>query len=105
MRRSCIAVVSVLVATASIVYGAQHEIRQKGRLFSPGTVTVKSGDVLVFQNDDTVTHHVYSPTKGQEFELETVAPGKKGSHTFAKPGRVDVRCGLHPGMRLVVTVE
>ena len=105
MLRACIAVVSVLIATASIVYAAQHEIRQKGRLFSPGALTVKSGDTLVFQNDDTVTHHVYSPTKGQEFELETVAPGKKSSRTFAKPGRVDIRCGLHPGMRLVVTVE
>jgi plastocyanin len=60
---------------------------------------------LSFQNDDDVTHHIYSSTKGQEFDLDTVAPGKSGSHTFAKAGRVDVRCGLHPGMRLVVTVE
>jgi hypothetical protein len=55
--------------------------------------------------DDAVTHHVYSSKKGLEFNLETLSPGKSASYTFSKKGRVDVRCGLHPGMRLVVTVE
>jgi plastocyanin len=105
MFRSFATVTLVIATTGALAGGAQHEIHQKGRLFSPGALTVKSGDVVVFQNDDKVTHHVYSPTKGQEFELETVAPGDKASHTFKKTGRVDVRCGLHPGMRLVVTVE
>ena len=52
--------------------------RQKGRLYSPGKLTVKSGAVLVFENDDNVTHHVYSSTKGHEFKLETVPPGREG---------------------------
>ena len=59
----------------------------------------------MFQNDDNVTHHVYSATKGHEFKLDTVRPVAKNSQKFSKRGRVDVRCGLHPGMRLVVTVE
>lgn len=60
---------------------------------------------MQFQNDDDVTHHIYSSTKGQEFDLETMEPGAKADRAFAKRGRVDIRCGLHPGMRLVVTVE
>jgi plastocyanin len=105
MGRFFVAVAAFVLVAAGVVYAAQHKIGQKGRLFSPGTLTVKAGDSLVFQNDDDVTHHIYSPTKGQEFDLATMAPGEKVAHTFAARGRVDVRCGLHAGMRLVVTVE
>ena len=105
MGRFYVAVAALVLAAAGITYAAQHKIGQKGRLFSPGTLAVKAGDSLLFQNDDDVTHHIYSATKGQEFDLETTAPGEKVSHTFAAKGRVDVRCGLHAGMRLVITVE
>jgi cytochrome c peroxidase len=52
-----------------------------------------------------VTHHIYSSTKGHEFDLATAQPGEDVRHTFSARGRVEVRCGLHPSMRLVVTVE
>jgi plastocyanin len=68
-------------------------------------VRLKAGDTLQFKNDDTVTHHVYSLTKGQEFDLATAKPGTTAKRAFPKPGRVEIRCGLHPGMRLVVMVE
>jgi plastocyanin len=104
--RRYIAVFAVLLASASLAYAAsRHVVGQKGSLFTPGKMAVKAGDVVVFKNDDGVTHHIYSSTKGQEFNLETAAPGQDVKHTFAKPGRVDIRCGLHPGMRLVVTVN
>jgi plastocyanin len=105
MGRFHVAVAAFVIAAAGITYAAQHKVGQKGRLFSPGTLTVKAGDSLMFQNDDDVTHHIYSATKGQEFDLQTTPPGEKVSRTFATKGRVDVRCGLHAGMRLVVTVE
>jgi len=97
--------VAAVAGTATLAYAADHAISQKGRIFSPGTIRVKTGEALVFKNDDDVTHHVYSSTTGQEFTIETMEPGQSVPHTFAKPGRVDVRCGLHPGMRLMVTVE
>lgn len=105
MSRFHVAVAAFVIGAAGVTAAAQHKIGQKGRIFSPGTLTVKAGDSLLFQNDDDVTHHVYSATKGQEFDLATMPPGEKASHTFAGKGRVDVRCGLHAGMRLVITVE
>jgi plastocyanin len=105
MSRFSIAIAGLVIGAATITYASELVIGQKGRLFSPGTVTIQAGESLVFQNDDAVSHHVYSSTKGQEFDLETVGPGKRMSRTFSKKGRVDVRCGLHPGMRLVVSVE
>jgi len=107
MSRTYVAIAGILMVavSGSVAFAAQHKIGQKGRLFSPSALTVKAGDNVLFQNDDDVTHHIYSSTKGQEFNLETIAPGAKASQTFTKKGRIDVRCGLHAGMRLVVTVE
>jgi plastocyanin len=98
-------VIVIFISMVGIAYPAQHVIGQKGRLFRPGAITVKAGDTVTFKNDDTVTHHIYSSTKGQEFDLETTRPSQDARRTFAAAGRVDVRCGLHPGMRLVITVE
>ena len=97
--------IAAVFALASLAFAAEHMIGQKGRLFRPGAIKVKTGDTVVFKNDDTVTHHIYSSTKGHEFDLETTRPGQDVRRTFSAAGRVDVRCGLHPGMRLVVTVE
>jgi len=103
IRRIVLAV--ALAGITSFGYAADRAISQKGRLFTPGTIRVKTGESLVFKNDDEVTHHIYSSTAGHEFTIETMEPGQSVPHAFSKPGRVDVRCGLHPGMRLMVTVE
>jgi len=105
MFRSYLAIPALLAATMTVAYAAPHVVGQKGKLFTPGALTVKTGEVLEFKNDDSVTHHIYSSTKGQEFSLETLHPGASGTRIFSKKGRVDVRCGLHPGMRLVLTVR
>lgn len=107
MSRSTLTIAGflVVVSATTVTHAAQRVVGQKGKLFNPGAMTVKAGEAVLFQNDDTVTHHVYSSTKGQEFSIDTLLVGKSGSHTFPTKGRVDVRCGLHPGMRLVVTVQ
>ncbi len=105
MSRVYLSVAGILVSTVAAAYAAPHIVSQKGKLFSPGALTVKSGETLLFQNDDRVSHHVYSSTKGQDFNLDTLPPGESASRAFSKKGRIDVRCGLHPGMRLIVTVE
>ena len=105
MKRMLVVAV-VVICSAGLAYAAvQQAVSQKGRLFSPGALHVKAGETLLFKNDDSVTHHIYSSTKGQEFDLETTHPGQDVKHTFTTPGRVEVRCGLHPGMRLIVTVD
>jgi plastocyanin len=105
MFQARLAVLAALLVIGTITHAAHHTVGQKGRLFSPGVLSVSVGDAVVFKNDDGVTHHIYSSTKGHEFTLETMPPGRDVSHTFSSRGRVDVRCGLHPGMRLVVNVK
>jgi plastocyanin len=105
MFRCSIAIASIVALAGTAAYAAQYSVSQKQRLFSPGAITINSGDTVLFKNDDTVTHHVYSATKGQEFEFETMEPGEDVRQAFAKKGRVEIRCGLHPGMRMIINVK
>jgi plastocyanin len=105
MFRLPLAVITIVAAAGSLLYAGQHAVSQKARLFSPGAITINVGDTVIFKNDDSVTHHVYSATRGQEFELETAEPGDDARQTFTKRGRAEIRCGLHPGMRMIVNIK
>jgi plastocyanin len=104
--RTSVLSLAIVTLTAGLVYAAAPKlVSQKGKAFAPGTMQVKSGEELVFKNDDNVTHHIYSSTEGQEFNLRIMKPGQEGRHAFTKKGVVTVQCGLHPGMKLTVTVK
>ncbi len=80
-------------------------IIQKERAFSQVEVTVKPGDRIVFKNEDPVVHNVFSNTPGQEFEIRRQAPGGSSSVPFSRPGLVEVRCAIHPKMKLTVKIR
>lgn len=79
-------------------------ISQKGRNFTPGEVTVKRGDMVRFVNDDFYGHNVYSETEGASFDIGLQAPGEERDVVLEKLGIVDVRCRIHPRMRLSIIV-
>jgi len=85
--------------------GQNHVITQKDKTFSATELTVKTGDTIVFKNDDDVTHHVFSQTAGFEFNSRTQAPGAEASISFDKAGTVEVRCAIHPKMKAIVHVQ
>ncbi len=80
-------------------------ITQEKKAFSEKKLTVKAGDTVVFRNDDQVTHNVYSRSKGHKFDIGAQKPGVSTPYTFASPGKVKVRCAIHPRMKLTVHVE
>jgi len=79
-------------------------ITQKGRLFSSEQVTVKKGEPVVFNNDDSVPQNVVSKTAGNEFDLGYQAPGASTPVAFDKVGDVAVICTIHPKMKLTIHV-
>ena len=83
---------------------ASVTVAQKGRLFSVEEVTVKKGDAVLFNNDDTVPHNVVSKTKGNEFDLGYQPPGASTPVTFDALGDVNVICTIHPRMKMTVHV-
>ena len=103
MIRFLAAPLALLIAAAASAEG--HTVLQKDKLFSRDTIEVRAGDSITFSNHDTVTHNVYSVSPGNTFEIKTQLPGKSSTVSFANPGVAEVRCAIHPTMKLTVNVE
>ncbi len=89
---------------ASTATAAEYVVNQKKNKFQPGTLTVKAGEKITFNNSDPHRHHVGNGDSQMKFN-KMMAPGKSYSQLFDEKGRFKVRCALHPKMRMVVTVE
>ena len=96
------------VAVAFAAYaerGASHSVSQKNKTFAPGELSVKTGDEIVFVNDDDITHNVFSRTVGSKFNLKLQKPGEDKSVVLEQAGEVVVRCAIHPNMKMTIKVE
>ena len=82
--------------------GAATVIVQKGRAFRPGDVTINRGATLTFTNDDAFIHQIYVTGL---FDSEEKAPGQNLTETFPDSGTFQVRCHIHPKMKLTVHVR
>ncbi|MGB0714184.1 MAG: plastocyanin/azurin family copper-binding protein, partial [Gammaproteobacteria bacterium] len=69
--------------------------------FGAGTVTVKAGSTVTWQQSDDMPHTV----SGEGWGSGTLNRGERFSHTFDKPGRYTYTCRFHPHMSAVVIVE
>lgn len=88
-----------------VAFAGENRVVQSGRAFEPATLTVDAGDGITFVNSDLYDHNVYSESPGNVFNLGIQTPGQTNGVTLKTPGVVEVRCRIHPKMRLVVTVE
>lgn len=91
-----------LVLAAGPAFADDHVIAQSGRAFHPGEITLAKGDTLTFTNKDDFIHQVYVLDL---FDSEEKAPGEKLSENFPRTGTFEVRCHIHPKMKLVVHVK
>lgn len=62
---------------------------------------IKTGDVIHFNNVDSVKHNVMLEDHFNFIQ----EPGSRESYQFQKAGEYDVRCAIHPKMKIKVTVE
>jgi plastocyanin len=100
-----IVVIGVLALAAHAALAEELRISQKHKRFSTTTVTVKPGDHITFVNDDEAMHNVYSFTQGFTFDLGGQSPGEETTVRLSKAGVVDIRCAIHPKMKLQVRVQ
>lgn len=73
----------------------EHIVIMHAMTFDPPTLTVASGDRVVWRNDDIVAH---TATAVDRFDSGEVAPGKSFTITLSKAGEVKYACRLHPTM-------
>lgn len=96
-----------LVAALASPALAQDAVRisQKGKQFSEKQLSLQSGQSVVFVNDDTVAHNVYTIVKGKKQDLGLQKPTEEGSIAFDSAGTYRVRCAIHPKMKMIIKVE
>ena len=105
-RRIHVLLLAIALVTATAVIRAErHVITQKAKTFNVTALTVKVGDEVVFENNDDITHNIFTNSDGNAFNLRTQAPGTASSHVFEKEGVAEIRCAFHPRMRLTVTIR
>ena len=99
-------VLMVSAGTTSLVLAQAGEtvVAQREITFVPERIDVKVGGTIVFVNDDRFGHNVYSETPGADFDIGRQPAGQRTPVVFRRPGNFEVRCRIHPKMRLEVAV-
>jgi plastocyanin len=95
----------ILAVTMGKAQADSITVFQDGKKFSSPEVTVKHGETVTFMNKDPITHNVYSNTPGMAFDLKTQKSGESTTITFDHAGEADVRCAIHPQMKMTVKVD
>ncbi|NUP96171.1 MAG: hypothetical protein HUU28_08415 [Planctomycetaceae bacterium] len=91
---------SVPVPTESVV------LDQKGCVFEPHVVVVRTGQPLAVHNSDPLVHNVHVQSRRNENSNRTLGPGTVDHQiVFTSPEiSIPVRCDIHPWMQAFVHV-
>lgn len=98
-----IAITTLLTATA--VYAATSPVTMKQKTFSTMSLSINKGDVVEFRNEDTVYHNIFSLSDIATFDLGSFGPGETRKIAFNTPGKVEVECAVHKGMKMTIDVK
>jgi plastocyanin len=101
-RTRCLLTAILLLPTIAAPTLAATVVSQKGRAFRPGEINVARGETVTFTNEDSYIHQVYA---SGVFESDEKAPGENVNQTFTAAGTFQVRCRIHPTMKLTVRVR
>ncbi|HYE45641.1 MAG TPA: cupredoxin domain-containing protein [Caulobacter sp.] len=103
---ACAAALSMTTALATGAWAAgMVNVDQKGLAFSAPALTVKKGVVLNFSNSDTTSHNILITGAGVSLNSGLQQPGVSFKAPMVKPGTYQVMCGIHPKMKMTVTVN
>lgn len=79
-------------------------VSQKDKIFAPGSIEVRVGQPIEIHNDDATVHNAYCQSGDFKYNSGPQQPGARSRFAFVKPGVYEVRCAIHPKMKLSVTV-
>jgi cytochrome c peroxidase len=90
--------------TAAMAPVARAHVSQRGRQFAPLRAAITAGGVLEIANDDNTSHNIRIDAPDLHLNSGIQDPGQTVTWQLDKPGRYVAFCGIHPKMRLEVTV-
>jgi len=73
--------------------------------FQPQTINIKSGDTVVWTQQDGAPHTVTAVSGPESFDSGTMGKGQTFSHTFNTPGTYEYKCSIHSSMEGTVVVS
>ncbi len=79
-------------------------VDQRNEMFIPLVTLIRQGGQVVFTNNDTTMHQVYSFSPIRQFEFEIDQGRKSQPVTFDKPGVAAIGCNIHDQMIAYVYV-
>ncbi len=95
-----------LAFTALAAHAGEVTVDQIKEKFDREGLTMKTGDTVTFTNSDPVKHNLTVVTPDEDSkDLGMEQPGAKVSYTPTKAGVYDVRCSIHPKMKMKFKVE
>jgi plastocyanin len=83
---------------------AQAIIDQRRETFIPLVTILRKGGHVIFTNNDTTMHQVYSFSPIKQFEFELDQGGRSEAVVFDKPGVAAIGCNIHDRMITYVYV-
>jgi len=81
-----------------------YNIEISGFSFKPSELTIKTGDIVTWTNQDPFSHTITSDS-GSELNSEKFGKGETYSHTFNTAGTYEYHCAPHPVMKGKIIVE
>jgi plastocyanin len=93
-------------ATTPASPGGGNTITIKNFAFNPSSLTVKTGTVVTWVNNDGVTHTIVSDTGSPvPFSSDSLSPGASYTVTFTQAGTYTYHCSIHPSMKGTIIVQ
>jgi plastocyanin len=77
---------------------------QRRRTFIPHVMVIQLGDTVLFPNNDTVFHNVFSFREGKRFDLGLYPVGTTERQVFDTPGLARLFCNIHSNMSAYIWV-
>jgi plastocyanin len=81
-----------------------HTVVLRDFAFVPGSLTIATGDVVTWMNEDSASHTVTSDS-GKELRSSLFGRGESYTHTFTTPGIYPYHCGPHGTMKGTIEVR
>ncbi len=73
-------------------------VGQKGKSFAPYVSVSQAGNSVLFDNQDDITHHIYSVDSDARFSFKIKAGEKRLQNGLNQPGEVAMGCNIHDWM-------
>ncbi len=80
-----------------------HTVLIKDFKYVPETLTVKSGDTVIWKNEDIVPHT--ATANGKSFDSKNIASKASWKYVAGKPGNYPYICAYHPTMKAKLIVQ